>query len=75
MIFALQLLGPAVARSGLLEAAGFKVVQVPFIEFASLKDSKAKAEYILAAVKAAVPGAKVDALSKKLAEPFNAYAE
>jgi len=50
-------------------------VQVPFIEFASLKDSKAKAEYILAAVKTAVPGAKVDALAKKLAEPFNAYAE
>ena len=70
-----QLLGPASARAGLLEAAGFKVVQVPFIEFASLKDTKAKAAYILAAVKAAVPGAKVEALQKKLSEPFDAYAE
>jgi hypothetical protein len=54
-----QLLGPASARSGLLEAAGFKVIQVPFVEFASLKDAKAKAAYVLTAVKAAAPGPKV----------------
>lgn len=67
------LLGPAAARAGLLEAAGFKVVQVPFVEFASLKTTKAKAEFILSAVK--TTGARVDALQKKLAEPFDAYAE
>ncbi len=67
------MLGPAAARAGLLEAAGYKVVQVPFVEFVALADTKAKAAYILNALKST--GAKVDALQKKLSEPFDAYAE
>jgi hypothetical protein len=43
----LQLLGPAVARARLLESAGYKVVQVSPADFSSLKDSKAKAAFVL----------------------------
>ena len=67
------LLGPAAARSALLEAAGFKVVPVPHTEFAAAgSDAKARATYVLNAIKAA--GGKVDKLQASLAEPFNAYA-
>lgn len=69
------LLGPAVARAGLLESAGFKVVSVPHGDWLALKDDASKASYVLNAVKTAVPGAKVDALLKKLSTPFNPYAE
>jgi len=69
------LLGPAAARAGLLGAAGYKVVQVPFFEFASLSDTKAKAAHILSTIKSSVPAVKVDALQKKLSEPFDPYAE
>ncbi len=52
-----QLLGPAIARARLLESRGFKVVSVPISDWAALKDSKAKASYLLKAVRAAAPGA------------------
>lgn len=72
------LLGPALARARLLESRGLKVVNVPISEWAALGgDAKAKAAYLLKAVKAQVPGAasKVDALQRKLEEPFDAFAE
>eukprot|EP00798_Chlamydomonas_sp_ICE-L_P028377 gene28377-31511_t len=71
------LLGPAVARAKLLEAKGYKVVSVPISAWAGLTDSKAKAAFLLKAIKAAVPAAssKVGAMEAKLNAPFDAYAE
>eukprot|EP00798_Chlamydomonas_sp_ICE-L_P021340 gene21340-28275_t len=72
-----SLLGPAIARAKLLETKGYKVVSVPISEWSGLGDSKAKAAYLLKAIKAAAPGAssKVSALETKLNQPFDAYAE
>lgn len=70
-------LGPLLARGRVLETQGFKPVVIPSTEFAGLKDDKAKAAFVLSALKSAVPSAasKVATLSKKLDEPFDAYAE
>lgn len=72
-----QPLGTVTARGKVLEAAGYKLVAVPHPEWAGLKDTKAKAQYILSAIRAAVPSAssKVNALAKKLEEPFDPYSE
>ncbi|KAL6757045.1 mitochondrial F1F0 ATP synthase associated protein [Haematococcus lacustris] len=70
-------LGPALSRAKLLESCGFVPVHITFAEFAGAQDDKAKAKLVLAKIKAAVPGArsKVDAMSSKLDEPFDAYAD
>lgn len=70
-------LGPALSRAKLIESQGYKVVLVPFNEWAALQTPADKAKALLTKVKASVPAAagKVDALQKKLAEPFDPYAQ
>jgi len=69
--------GAAAARARLLEARGYKVVTVRQGEWAGLADAKAKAGFLLNAIKAAAPAAagKVAALAKELEKPFDVYAE
>lgn len=70
-------LGPAVSRAKLLESQGYKAVLVPFNEWAALKTPQEKAKLVLAKTRAAVPAiaSKVDALQRKLDEPFDPYAQ
>ncbi|KIZ05394.1 hypothetical protein MNEG_2558 [Monoraphidium neglectum] len=57
-------------------ARGYKVATVLQPAFATLKDDKARATAVLAAIKAAAPGnSKVSQLEKQLAAPFDPYAE
>ncbi len=44
-------LGPAAVRRRLLEARGYKAAFIPYPEWAQLKDDKAKAAYVLNAIK------------------------
>lgn len=69
-------LGSAVARKNLLEARGYKVVHVLQADWSSVSSREAGAQQILKDIKATVPQAKaqVDALVKKLSEPFDPYA-
>lgn len=71
-----QPLGAAQAYAKVREAQGYKVAFVPVSEWQTLEDAKAKATFVLSAVKKAVPGlsSRVDSLQKKLEEPFNPYA-
>lgn len=61
----------------ILDSRGFKVAAVDRAVFEAQPDDKAKAKYILSALKAAAPGAasKLNALEKKLDTPFDPYAE
>ncbi|KAF8059097.1 hypothetical protein HT031_005269 [Scenedesmus sp. PABB004] len=69
-------LGPVAARAELLKARGFAPALVPQPEFSALPDATAQAKFVLAALKAATGGsAAVTALEKKLAEPFDPYAD
>mmetsp|Transcript_36959 Transcript_36959/g.82171 ORF Transcript_36959/g.82171 Transcript_36959/m.82171 type:complete len:560 (+) Transcript_36959:61-1740(+) len=70
-------LGPVIARKKLLEAAGYKVVDISVVDWSAAQDAKAKAATVLKAIKTAAPStaSKVDALQKKLDEPFDAFAE
>ncbi|MEW5305798.1 MAG: hypothetical protein WDW36_008316 [Sanguina aurantia] len=70
-------LGPLLARARVLDGQGYHSVIVSSEDWALLKTPKAKAAYILTSVKSGVPSAsaKVAALSKKLEEPFDAFAE
>ncbi len=52
-----QPLGPALSRAKLLESQGFKVVLVPFGEWAGLASPQDKAKLVLNKIKTALPGA------------------
>lgn len=56
---------------------GLQVVNVPLPAWSALGDSKAKASYLLTAIKAASPASasKVGSLVKELEKPFDAFAE
>lgn len=77
LVFPVQPLGPLLARARVLDSQGYSSVIISAEDWALLKTPKAKAAYILSSVKAGVPSAssKVSALSKKLEEPFDAFAE
>lgn len=70
------LMGAALARAGLVAAQGYKPVLVPYPEWAAVEGEQAKASYLLAKIKAAVPAAasKANELQRKLDQPFDAYA-
>jgi uncharacterized protein YihD (DUF1040 family) len=69
-------LGPVVAAGQVLAAKGYAPAYVLAPEFNAQPDDTARAKFVLAAIKSAAPGASrdINALEKKLNEPFDPYA-